>query len=184
MALAGTYVAHVFQPAPSGRAKCRGCGEPIPAGEIRFGESLPNPYAEGETLHWFHVACAAYKRPEPFLESLESAPHAIADLATLADEARLGAVHRRVSRINGAERSPSGRATCRACRTAIAKGAWRISLVFYESGRFEPSGFIHARCAAAYFETTEVLARIAHFSPGLSDEDAKELRAELDSPVC
>ena len=41
---------HVIEPAPTGRAKCRGCGEKIGAGELRFGESLPNPFAEGESF--------------------------------------------------------------------------------------------------------------------------------------
>jgi len=53
---------HVFGAAPTGRSKCRGCGEPIAKGEVRFGESLPNPYAEGEITHWFHPLCAAYTR--------------------------------------------------------------------------------------------------------------------------
>ena len=61
---------HVFGAAPTGRSKCRGCGEPIAKGEVRFGESLPNPYAEGEMTHWFHPLCAAYKRPEALLEAL------------------------------------------------------------------------------------------------------------------
>ncbi len=54
---------HVFEPAPTGRAKCRGCGRPIEKGEARFGERIPNPFAEGETTLWFHPLCAAYKRP-------------------------------------------------------------------------------------------------------------------------
>ena len=54
---------HVIETASSGRAKCRGCGEKIAAGELRFGERLPNPFAEGETTHWFHLECAAFKRP-------------------------------------------------------------------------------------------------------------------------
>jgi hypothetical protein len=40
-------MAHVFEPAASGRAKCRGCAQPIQRGELRFGERLPNPFAEG-----------------------------------------------------------------------------------------------------------------------------------------
>jgi hypothetical protein len=33
---------HLFEPAPSGRAECRGCGRRIQRGELRFGERLPN----------------------------------------------------------------------------------------------------------------------------------------------
>ena len=34
--------------------KCRGCGRPIARGELRFGERLPNAFAEGEMTVWFH----------------------------------------------------------------------------------------------------------------------------------
>jgi hypothetical protein len=146
---------------------------------MRFGESLPNPFAEGETTHWFHLDCAAYKRPEPFLETVEARTEPLADAERLASEAKLGIAHRRLPRVNGAERSPSGRAQCRSCRGNIEKGAWRISLVFYEEGRFAPSGFIHVACARAYLETIDVLPRLRRFSPHLSDEDSRELRQEL-----
>ena len=70
---------HVIQPATTARAKCRGCGEKIAAGELRFGASLPNPFADGETTHWFHLECAAFKRPEPFLETVEASTEALPD---------------------------------------------------------------------------------------------------------
>jgi Poly(ADP-ribose) polymerase and DNA-Ligase Zn-finger region len=65
-----TSVPHVFESAPSSRSRCRGCAGTIERGELRFGERLPNPYAEGEMTLWFHPVCAAYKRPQPFLEAL------------------------------------------------------------------------------------------------------------------
>ncbi|MGH7341280.1 MAG: PARP-type zinc finger-containing protein, partial [Candidatus Rokuibacteriota bacterium] len=64
---------HVFETASSGRAKCRGCAQPIAKGDLRFGERLPNPFGEGEMTLWFHPICAAYKRPEPILEALGEA---------------------------------------------------------------------------------------------------------------
>jgi hypothetical protein len=175
-------MAHVVEAASTGRAKCRGCGERIAAGELRFGERLPNPFAEGEMTHWFHLDCAAFKRPEPFLEALEAGAGPVDDGPRLMAEARRGIAHRRLPRIDGAERDPSGRAQCRACHATIDKGAWRIPLVFYEDGRFAPSGFIHVRCAQAYFETTDVMARLRRFSRGLSDEDLKAIEAELQAP--
>jgi len=172
-------VPHLIQPATTGRSKCRGCGEHIAAGVSRFGENLPNPFAEGETTHWFHLDCAAFKRPKPFLETLEARPEQLDDAERLLAEARRGLAHRRLPRINGAERDPSGRAQCRSCRASIPKGAWRIPLVFYEEGRFAPSGFIHVGCAQAYFETTDVLTRLKRFAPSLSEEDLKALAAGL-----
>jgi hypothetical protein len=175
-------MAHLIEPASSARSKCRGCGRRIAAGEMRFGESLPNPFAEGDMVHWFHLDCAAYKRPEPLLETLQARSEPLADGESLAREARLGIEHRRLPRVNGAERSPSGRAACRSCRGTIDKGAWRIALVFHEEGRFAPSGYIHPRCAQAYFETTDVLPRLRRFSPGLSVEELDDLRGELEGP--
>lgn len=170
---------HGIERASSGRAKCRGCGERIGAGELRFGERLPNPFADGELTQWFHMDCAAFKRPEPFLETLKAAAEGLPDAERLESEASRGIVHRRLPRINGAGRAASGRALCRSCRETIGKGAWRIALVYYEDGRFEPSGFVHARCAPAYFETPDVLERLKHFSRELSEEDLRALRAEL-----
>ena len=173
---------HLLEPAPTGRAKCRGCGQAIAAKDLRFGEVLPNPFADGEMTHWFHPLCAAYKRPEPFLETLEARTEPLEGGDRLAAAAREGIAHPRLPRINGAERASSGRAECRSCRTTIDKGAWRITLVFYEDGRFSAAGFIHARCAAAYFESTDVLSRVAHFAPGLTEEDRKEIEQELAPP--
>ncbi len=170
---------HLIEPASSARAKCRGCGERIAAGELRFGESLPNPFAEGETIHWFHLDCAAFKRPEPFLETLRAKAEPLPESERLAAEAEQGLAHRRLPRIDGAERSPTGRAQCRSCRETIPKGAWRIPLVFYEEGRFEPAGFIHARCARPYFETADVLPRLSRFARELREDDLRELATEL-----
>ena len=169
---------HIIEPASSGRAKCRACGGKIVAGELRFGERLPNPFADegGEMTHWYHLACAAYRRPEAFLELVESAESpAIDDRERLVREAKLGVEHRRVPRVSTAACAPTGRATCRACKSLIEKGVWRIALVFYEDGRFSPGGFVHATCAASYFETAEILARVKHFSPEISEEDLIQL---------
>ena len=149
-------MAHVIEPASSGRAKCRGCGKQIARDELRLGERLPNPYAEGEMTLWFHLACAAFKRPEPMLEALATNPLELERRDWLEAEAQRGLDHRRLPRVDGGQRAPSGRARCRSCKEPIAKDEWRISLVFYEDGRFNPSGFIHARCAGDYLGTTDV----------------------------
>jgi hypothetical protein len=173
---------HVIEPASTGRAKCRGCGERIAAGLLRFGEAVPNPFAEGDTTHWFHLDCGALKRPEPFLEALEARTEPLDDRERLEAAARAGVEHRRLPRVDGAERASSGRAQCRQCRDAIGRGEWRIRLVFYEEGRFSPAGFVHPRCAGAYFETGDVVPRLRRFSPGLSDDDLREIGAALEAP--
>ncbi|MEZ5316809.1 MAG: hypothetical protein R2752_05360 [Vicinamibacterales bacterium] len=183
---------HVIERAPTGRAKCRGCGTAIARGDLRLGEQLPNPFADDEgalMTHWFHLACGAYRRPEAFLEALslidapdaaDPPPGPIEDRERLAHEAAEGVAHHRLPRVNTAERAATGRATCRACKTPIPKDAWRISLLYYEDGRFTPSGFIHAACAPAYLETTAILPRVRHFTPALTDADAAELEAEFE----
>ena len=155
----------LIEPAATARSKCRGCGERIASGVLRFGETLPNPFVDGDTTHWFHLQCAAYKRPAPFLEiaAASGAPAA----AVLISAAELGVAHRRLPRVNGGERAPTGRARCRSCRELIERDVWRISLTFFEEYRFAASGFVHAACAAQYFETIDVVDRVAHFSPAL-----------------
>jgi len=173
---------HVFETAPTGRAKCRGCGEKIAAGELRFGESLPNPFAEGETTHWYHPDCGAYKRPEPFLAALEASAEPPPDHERLRAAAQSGVLHRRLPRIDGAERAATGRAQCRHCKETIPKDGWRITLVFWEEGRFNSAGYVHVRCAPAYFETADVLPRVRRFARSLGDEDLKGIEAELAAP--
>jgi len=173
---------HLLEPAASARAKCRGCGERIAAGELRFGERLPNPFADaegGEMTHWFHLTCAAFRRPEAVIETLESTDVAVDRKEELLREAKLGVTYRRLPRVNAAARAATGRATCRHCREAIVKDAWRVSLVYHEDGRFLPSGFVHLPCVAAYFETTEVMSRVKHFSPGLSEADLEEIGSQI-----
>jgi hypothetical protein len=176
---------HVIEHATSGRAKCRGCGGRIDKGELRFGENRPNAYGDGEMTLWFHVPCAAYKRPEPFLEVLrgETPEHISSDEFGVAEAlesvAEFGIVHRRVPRIDKVERARSARARCRNCREMIGKGNWRIGLVFFEGYRFEPSGYVHAGCAEQYFGTTDLDERIAWFNPGLAGEDLDDFRASL-----
>lgn len=168
--------------APTGRAKCRACGQLIATGDARLGERVPNPYADeegAETTHWYHPVCAAYKRPEAFLAAIEPAAERLTEQDALAAAARLGVEHRRVARVDQAGRAPSGRAACRACKAPILKGAWRIGLVFYEDGRFAPSGYIHPACAASYLESTAILDRLRHFSPALTGADVAEIAAEL-----
>jgi len=170
-----------IEPAASGRASCRGCGQKIAKGELRLGARLPNPYADGELTLWFHLVCGAYKMPGPYLEAARSTTETIDNASWLETEAKRSLEHRRLPRLNGADRAPSGRARCRSCKEPIQKDAWRISLVFYdeEVGRFDPSGYIHPKCAQEYFGTNEVIDRLKHFSPSLGSSDVGELQREL-----
>jgi hypothetical protein len=146
---------------------------------MRFGERLPNPFADGEMTLWFHPLCAAYKRPEPLLETLAQTTEPLTERESLERAAQASLQHRRLPRINGAEISPGSQAKCRHCRETIEKGAWRIRLIFFEEGMFTAGGFIHIRCSGEYFETNDVTDRVLQFSGDLSTEQQAELKAAL-----
>lgn len=129
--------------------------------------------------HWFHPLCAALKRPEPMLEFLAATTGPIDDRDALQRHAEAGVAHRRLPRVDAVSRAPSGRATCRHCKSAIDKGLWRIALVYYDDGRFVPSGYIHLTCAKDYIETTDLVDRLRFFSPDLSDADLAEIAGTL-----
>ena len=134
---------------------------------------------------WFHAPCAAFKRPEPYLELLEQQDWGtlraddITSLEELRPAAEFGAQHRRLPRADAASPAPTGRARCRSCKELIEKGSWRIGLVFFEEYRFQPSGFIHAGCAETYFGTTDIMSRISHFSTGLEKRDFDDFAQQL-----
>ncbi len=172
-------MAHLFEHAPTGRSKCRGCGRAIERGELRFGERVPNFYAEGETTLWFHPICAAYKRAQPLLDTLASAAEGVPDREGLERAARASLEHPKTSRIDGAEKSPSSQAKCRHCHEPIERGSWRIRVVYYEEGRFSPGGYVHLGCRKDYFDTDEVRDAILQFSPALSDVERDELTRAL-----
>ena len=161
---------HVIEPASSGRAKCRGCGEKIDKDVLRFGERAPNPFGEGDATYWFHLICAACRRPDEFLT---------VERADIDPEIRLmaetGCDHYRLARIKRAERAPSGRAKCRHCREPIPAESWRIALEIWDEARFSPMGFIHVSCSKDYFGSADILFRIEHFTPDLSPEDLSEI---------
>jgi Poly(ADP-ribose) polymerase and DNA-Ligase Zn-finger region len=168
-----------IQVAPTGRAKCRGCGNAIAKGELRFGETGPNAFGEGEATSWFHLACAALMRPEKLEPVLASSAEELPERAWLSETARFGLEHRRLPRLTRVERASSGRAHCRSCRELIDKGEWRLALQMFEEGRHSPIGTIHASCAEAYFGTADVLARAKRLTPDLSDLDIEELKKAL-----
>jgi len=173
-------MAHTIEPASSGRAKCRGCGQAIAKGELRFGERLPNPFADdGDMTLWFHPRCAAYKRPESLAEVLEGS--GVDNEEALKAIIDFGIQHRRTLRVNGIQRSPSARARCRSCEEPIVKDDWRIPLVIFDDGMFNASGYVHLSCVSGYFETTDILDRIRHFeTEPLSDENLAEISDLLD----
>ncbi|MCB1691767.1 MAG: hypothetical protein KDI19_03325 [Pseudomonadales bacterium] len=170
---------HILEAAASGRSKCRGCKKAIAKDALRFGERLPNPFADGEMTIYFHVLCAAYRRPESLLEVLDTNPPELDNADTLRRIVDIGIAHPRATRIAGAGVSPSGRARCRGCREMIAKGEWRLVLEFFEEGMFNPSGYVHAACSEDYFGTIDIIDRIEHFADDLEPASFDEIVAAI-----
>ena len=143
---------------------------------------MPNAYAEGEALYWFHPICAACMRPEKFLPVLAASDVDIADRDWLKAAAEFGAGHRRLPRLSHAERSKSGKARCRSCREVIEGGVMRLALSMFEEGRMSPIGFIHTECALNYLGTIDILDRIEKLSPGIDQAALSELSERLRNP--
>jgi Poly(ADP-ribose) polymerase and DNA-Ligase Zn-finger region len=171
----------MLEPASSGRAGCRACANKIAKGELRLGERLPNPYTETDTTYWFHAICAVHRRPESLLKAIAAG---LADGTLPADPltaeqralAECGVKHYRLARITRLEVAPSGRARCRHCKEAIANAELRLALTIFQEGRFDPIGFLHAKCATAYFGTALEMARLEHYASALPPEQQQLVR--------
>jgi hypothetical protein len=182
-------MAHKIEPAPSGRAACRGCRQPIDKGTLRFGEEFANPYSEegGMSFRYWHLACAATKLANELAAALgayEGPP--VEDRAALD---ALIAEHMRPP-MPHAERASTGRARCRACDETIAKGELRVAFErVYDSpmGPQKAAVYSHAKCLARYLarekergreapEMSELL-RAVRVNSKLSDEDLREIES-------
>jgi hypothetical protein len=166
--------------ASSGRARCRACRRAIAKGDERFAEAVPNPVAEGESQHYYHLWCAAERRPKGFAAFLGALDPARPDLAPLGEAAAVAVEHHRLDRLGVLERAKSARAACRQCREAIEKDAWRVALQPIEEGRLSAWGFVHLACAGAYVGIKPSLERLVRYTE-LGPAEAEEVRAALEA---
>jgi hypothetical protein len=166
--------------ATSSRARCRACRGAIYKGDERFAEAAPNPVAEGESQHYYHLRCAAERRPKTFSALLASLDPPRTDLAELSAAAALALAYHRLERLGALERAKSARANCRQCHQLIEKDAWRVALQPIEDGRLGTWGFIHLDCVADYAGIKPSLERLTRYSE-LSTEDKADLAAKLEA---
>jgi len=164
--------------AATGRARCRACRRAIAKGEERFAEAAPNPVAEGETQHYYHVGCAAERRPQPFAALVSALEPPRAELGSWLAAAQLATAHHRLERLGVLERSKSARANCRFCREPIEKDSWRVALQPIEEGRLGAWGFLHLRCVAEYAGVKPSAERLLRYSE-LRAEEAGEITEAL-----
>lgn len=171
--------------AANGRAKCRACGQTLEKGKPRCGEKTANPFGEGTTVYWFHLRCAAERRPQTFLQGLASSELPAdsvseVELATLQTIAGFCSLHPRAARFTKAGIAPSGRARCRGCKELIEKDSLRLELSIFHDGRFDPMGYLHLRCLTSYTEARVPWLRLEHTCEGLSEEHKQLVRSECD----
>jgi Poly(ADP-ribose) polymerase and DNA-Ligase Zn-finger region len=166
--------------ASSGRARCRACRRPIAKGQERFAEAIPNPVAAGESQHYYHLECAAERRPKAFSELLPTLDPPRPDLAALNAAAVLTVEHHRLERLGALERAKSARANCRQCREPIEKDAWRVALQPLEEGRLGAWGFVHLTCAGAYAGIKPGLERLTRYTD-LQPSERDEVALALDT---
>jgi hypothetical protein len=165
--------------ATSGRARCRACRRAIARGVERFAEAVPNPAAEGESQHYYHLECAAERRAKPFAAHLATLDPPRPELAPLGATAQLALEHHRLERLGVLERAKSARASCRHCREPIEKDAWRVALQPIEEGRLAAWGFIHLACAGAYAGIKPTLERLTRYTE-LAAGDREQVAAMLE----
>lgn len=181
---------HKIEPAPTGRASCRGCKRGIERGALRFAEEFRNPYSEegGLSFRYWHLNCAAIKLANELAIALAAFDGPIDDRATLEELVR---AHARPE-MPFAERAESGRARCRACDAPLRKGELRIAFErVYDSpmGAQKGAAYAHPECVARYLEREtergaapldrdETMGRIVANS-SLATDDLDELRRRL-----
>jgi poly [ADP-ribose] polymerase 1 len=144
---------HKVEPAPTGRATCRGCKQAIAKGALRFAEEFQSPYSEegGTSFRYWHVSCAAKKLANEVGEALARFDGPIDDResidAVLRENVRPETPY--------AERAGSGRARCRGCNTPIKKDELRVAFErMFDSpmGPQKGAAYAHPRCVSRYLE--------------------------------
>lgn len=170
----------VIEVAKTGRARCRSCRQAIDKGALRFGEEQPSAFAEGMQMAWYHLACAAGKRPAQVREALSRFEGEVPGRDEL--EKVLSEADEKVVAFPHAERAPTGRSKCLHCREPIAKDELRVAVereVEVAAMARTSAGYLHPGCAREYTGTNDLLALLLKNSRKLGDADRDELSRAL-----
>lgn len=152
----------------------------IPKGELRLGELVDNPYGEGQASLWYHVRCAAIKRPQALLAALAGGGEHALEAESERALAEAGAAHPALCSLASVEAAPSGRARCQHCHELIEKGTLRISRHNEADLMGIPTtSFIHFACISDYVAAVDLgalnsdaAASDAETAPAVSPEQA------------
>lgn len=173
-------MAESIEIAKTGRAKCRTCRQAIEKGTLRFGEEQPSAFSEGMQMVWFHLACAAGKKPVPVRTALAAFEGEVPDRAAI--EAALAEADKTASVFPYAERAATGRSKCLHCKEPIEKGTLRVATereVEFGGMARAGAGYLHPKCAAKFLEAEDLAAALRQNSRGLSDADLSELDQQI-----
>jgi len=153
--------AYKIEPARSSRSGCKACRKKIAKDTLRLGVMIEGPFGQGYL--WFHINCAAKRRPEDleaayeaqcWPEGCEVPP--IESLRGLADAAAKEKATRKEPPYG--ELAPSGRSKCKQCDELIEKGSVRVVLSrevhFYNQVRSGPIN-VHPGCVQAALLTED-----------------------------
>ncbi|MCO5168965.1 MAG: PARP-type zinc finger-containing protein [Planctomycetes bacterium] len=174
---------HTIEEAKSGRATCRTCKAKIDKGVLRFGEEVPNQFAEGPSYQWHHLACAAKKKPAQLQQALEAFPGEVPDRAALEQTIQEHKGKARATTLPYAERAPTGRSRCMVCEAPIAKGELRVAVEReVDTGSFvsRGAGYLHPACAKEHAEADpDLLDGVRQNSVSLAPADLEAIAAAL-----
>jgi hypothetical protein len=169
-------MAETIEAAKTGRARCGACRQPIEKGALRFGEERPSAFGEGMQWFWYHLPCAARKKPAQLRAALAAfggdVPGRAEVLAAIAEADQAPSV------FPYAEHAPTGRSTCLQCHEPIEKGALRVATEREVGMGRTGAGYLHPRCAGQYLKG-EDLAAVVRNSRGLTEAEVAELRLQL-----
>lgn len=169
-------MADVIEVAESARAKCRVCKKPIAKGAYRFGERVLSAFSDGdETTLWYHVECAAEKRPFKFGPTLAKHKKALPDRRALEATLKVSTKACALESVLRADRAPTGRAKCQQCKKLITKDELRLAIDRGDDPFMRSTYFVHARCGRAYVGGDGLAARLKTRSKTLSKADWAEL---------
>jgi len=167
----------IIEEAKSNRAACRGCREKIQKGELRMGDEVVNAFSSGDdpSFQWYHLSCAANKKPKELKAALAEYPGEVPGRAELEETlAKAPAPRGARKTFPYAERAASGRSKCVECGEAIEKGEMRVAIEReVDTGAFVTTGagYLHPRCAE------DNVRAAAAANSQLSAEDAAALEA-------
>jgi hypothetical protein len=177
---------HVIEAAKSGRARCRKCREAIAKGELRFGEEIPNTFADDGRMsyRWYHLMCGARACPKEMEEALAEYEGDVENRAELEREIDAAKRKQKPKTFPYAELAPSGRSKCLLCGEKIGKGELRVAVEReVDTGSFvtTSAGYLHPGCAAEHqgMSSGDLLSAIKVNTLSLSEETLEQLAGQL-----